>query len=120
MANAEETLAQLAEIPNLTVSTRAPLSRYTRFAIGGPADIYAETENVEAFVSALAVARASDLHSMVMGGTNLIVSDAGYRGIAALHCAVIAATGECVTVDGGGLQDLVVRRWGMKGLRCWR
>ena len=52
MANAEETLAQLAAIPNLTVSTRAPLSRYTRFAIGGPADIYAETENVEAFVSA--------------------------------------------------------------------
>ena len=34
MANAAETLAQLAEIPNLTVSTRAPLSRYTRFAHG--------------------------------------------------------------------------------------
>jgi UDP-N-acetylmuramate dehydrogenase len=121
MANAEETLAQLAEIPNLTVSTRAPLSRYTRFAIGGPADIYAETENVEAFVRALAVARASDLDSMVMGGgTNLIVSDAGYRGIMLRFIArSIAAAGECVTVDAGAeLQELVdfTTARGLKGL----
>src|SRR5579872_6319879 len=68
MANAEETLARLAEIPNLTVSTCTPLARYTRFAIGGPADIYAETANVASFIRALDVARASDLDSMVMGG----------------------------------------------------
>jgi UDP-N-acetylmuramate dehydrogenase len=121
MANAEETLAQFAEIPNLTVSTHAPLSRYTRFAIGGPADIYAETENVESFVRALAVARASDLESMVMGGgTNLIVSDAGYRGIMLRFVArSISAAGECVTVDAGAeLQELVdfTTAGGLKGL----
>jgi UDP-N-acetylmuramate dehydrogenase len=121
MANAEETLAQLAEISNLTISTRAPLSRYTRFGIGGPADIYAETENVEAFVRALEVARASDLDSMVMGGgTNLIVSDAGYRGIMLRFIAQsIAAAGGCVTVDAGAvLQDLVdfTTGAGLKGL----
>ena len=60
------TLARLSEIPNLTVSRDAPLSAYTRFAIGGPADIYAETESVESFIQALAVARASGRDYMVM------------------------------------------------------
>lgn len=121
MANAAETLAQLAEISNLTVSTGAMLSRYTRFAIGGPADIYVETANVESFVRALAVARASELDCMVMGGgTNLIVSDAGYRGIMLRFIArSIAAAGECVTVDAGAeLQELVdfTTARGLKGL----
>ena len=62
------TLARLSEIPNLTVSRDAPLSAYTRFAIGGPADLYAETESVESFIQALAVARASGRDFMVMGG----------------------------------------------------
>ena len=121
MANAAETLAQLAEIPNLTVSTGAPLSRYTRFAIGGPADIYAETADVESFVRALRVARASELNSMVIGGgTNLIVSDAGYRGIVLrFNARSIRAAGECVTVDAGAeLQELVdfTTARGLKGL----
>ena len=121
MANAEETLAHLAEIPNLTVSTGAPLSRYTRFAIGGPADIYAETADVGAFLRALAVARGSDLDSMVIGsGTNLIVSDEGYRGIMLRFVAsTIAAAGECVTADSGAeLQELVdfTTARGLKGL----
>jgi UDP-N-acetylmuramate dehydrogenase len=121
MANAAETLAQLAEIPNLTVSTRTPLSRYTRFAIGGPADIYAETADVSAFLRALEAARASELDSMVMGGgTNLIVSDEGYRGIMLRFVArALAAAGECVTADSGAdLQDLVdfTTARGLKGL----
>jgi UDP-N-acetylmuramate dehydrogenase len=110
MANAEDTLAHLAQIPNLTVSTGAPLSRYTRFAIGGPADIYAETADVTAFLRALEVSRSSGLASMVMGGgTNLIVSDAGYRGVMLRFVArSISAAGECVTADAGAeLQDLV-------------
>src|SRR5581483_5950937 len=121
MATAAETLAQLAEIPNLTVSAGAPLSRYTRFAIGGPADIYAETADVESFLRALAVARRSELDMMVMGGgTNLIVSDDGYRGIILRFIArSISAAGECVTADAGAeLQELVdfTAAGGLKGL----
>jgi len=103
-------LARLAAIPNLTVLRDAPLSAYTRFAIGGPADIYAETKSVEAFIAALAVARASGLDYMVMGGgTNLIVSDAGYRGIMLRFVARrILAAGERIQCDAGAvLQDLV-------------
>src|SRR5215471_15144844 len=82
MPSTEETHARLAEIPNLTVSTATPLSLYTRFGIGGPADLYAETGSVEAFIAALAAARSSGIQTMVIGGgTNLIVSDRGFRGI---------------------------------------
>src|ERR1035438_3467531 len=99
------TLARLSQIPNLTVSRDAPLSAYTRFAIGGPADLYAETESVESFIQALAVARASGRDFMVMGGgTNLIVSDLGFRGIMLRFVArrMLAA---------GGRVQLLLARW---------
>ena len=117
----DPTLARLAEIPNLTVLRDAPLAAYTRFAIGGPADIYAETESVESFIQALAVARASGLEYMVMGGgTNLIVADPGYRGIMLRFVArKILAADDRLNCDAGAvLQDLVdfsIER-GLKGL----
>jgi len=121
MVHTEETLDRLAAIPELTVLTGAPLSRYTRFALGGPADIYAETSNVEAFIAALKVARESGQNYVVIGGgTNLIVSDDGFRGIVLRFIAQhIVAAGDLVVADGGAvLQDLVdftVDR-GLKGL----
>jgi UDP-N-acetylmuramate dehydrogenase len=121
MPSTEETQQRLAEIPNLTVLTGAPLSRYTRFGIGGPADIYAETESVDAFVAALTAARASGRPVMVIGGgTNLIVSGDGFRGVVLRYRASgLTADGARVTADAGAvLQDLVdftVDR-GLKGL----
>jgi UDP-N-acetylmuramate dehydrogenase len=121
MPSTEETQQRLAEIPNLTVLTGAPLSRYTRFGIGGPADIYAETESVDAFVAALTSARASGWPVMVIGGgTNLIVSGDGFRGVVLRYRASgLTADGTRVTADAGAvLQDLVdftVDR-GLKGL----
>jgi UDP-N-acetylmuramate dehydrogenase len=110
MPTTEETHARLAEIPNLTVSMGAPLSRYTRFGIGGPADLYAETGNVEAFIAALAAARSSGIPTMVMGGgTNLIVSDRGFRGIVLRYRGdrLMAANGRVTADAGAELQDLV-------------
>jgi UDP-N-acetylmuramate dehydrogenase len=121
MPTLEETRARLAEIPNLTVSTGVPLSRYTRFGIGGPADVYAETASVDAFTAALAAARASHLDSVVIGGgTNLIVSDHGFRGIVLRYRGErLTAAGATIVADAGAvLQDLIdfaVER-GLKGL----
>ncbi len=121
MVHTQETLARLAAIPELTVLTRAPLSRYTRFAIGGPADIYAETASAEAFIAALQVARESGQNFVVIGGgTNLIVSDEGFRGIVLRFIAqrILAAANRVVADGGAVLQDLVdftVDR-GLKGL----
>jgi len=121
MVHTEETLARLAAIPDLTVLPGALLSRYTRFAIGGPADLYAETSSAEAFIAALHVARESgEAYVVIGGGTNLIVSDEGFRGIVLRFTARrILAAGERVVADSGAvLQDLVdftVER-GLKGL----
>jgi UDP-N-acetylmuramate dehydrogenase len=103
------------------VSRDVPLSRYTRFGIGGPADILAETDSDDAFVQGLAVARASSLeHLVIGGGTNLIVSDEGFRGIVLRHLgARILDAGDRIMVDAGVLlQDLVdyANERGLRGL----
>ena len=117
----DQTQARLAEIPNLTVSAGAPLSLYTRFAIGGPADVYAETSSAEAFIAALSAARESGLPTMVIGGgTNLIVSDRGFRGIVLRYRGdrLMAANQRIVAEAGAVLQDLVdfANERGLKGL----
>ena len=110
MPTTEETRARLAKIPDLTVSMDVPLSRYTRFGIGGPADLYAETGSVEAFTAALAAARVSGVPTMVFGGgTNLVVSDGGFRGIVLRYRGdrLGAADGRVIAEAGAVLQDLV-------------
>lgn len=110
MPTTEEAHARLAEIPNLTVSADTPLAPHTRFGIGGPADLYAETRSAEAFIAALAAARESGRPTMVIGGgTNLIVSDQGFRGIVLRYRAdrLLAANQGIVADAGAVLQDLV-------------
>ena len=121
MANAEETRQRLAEIPNLTVSLGTPLSRFTRFAIGGPADAFAETCSEEAFMAAMEAARAESIPVMVIGGgTNLIVSDDGFRGLVIRFRADrMASEGTRISVGAGAVvQDLVdfANRRGLRGL----
>ncbi len=121
MPTPEEVRARLTEIPNLTVSTHTPLAHYTRFGIGGPADLYAETCSAEAFVAAMSVARSSGMDVMVIGGgTNLIVSDDGFRGIVLRYRAgSLRTANRRVMADAGAvLQDLVdfANAHGLRGL----
>jgi UDP-N-acetylmuramate dehydrogenase len=110
MPATEEARARLAELPNVDVSTCAPLSLHTRFGIGGPADIFVETGSPNAFVAALDIARASGLPTVVIGGgTNLIVSDGGFRGVVLRYRGDgLEASGHSVAAGAGAvLQDLV-------------
>jgi UDP-N-acetylmuramate dehydrogenase len=112
---------RLESIPGLAVSLDTPLARYTRFGIGGPADIYAETESVEAFIAALEAARAAAIDTVIIGGgTNLIVSDRGFRGLVLRYRGerLFAANGRVIAQAGAVLQDLVdfAIAHGLKGL----
>ena len=121
MPTTEETLERLTAIRNLSVSQNAPLSRYTRFGIGGPAALLAETEDEEALVAAAKTARDSGTAFVVIGaGTNLIVSDAGFDGMVLRFTArrMEVADAEVTAEAGAQLQHLVeftINR-GLKGL----
>jgi UDP-N-acetylmuramate dehydrogenase len=106
----QETFERLAAIPAIKVQRDVLLSKYTRFGLGGPADIYAETGGPEEFIEALRIARASGLETVVIGGgTNLIVSDDGFRGVMLkLSSDRMRADGTSVYVESGAsLQALV-------------
>ena len=76
------TIQDLSDIPGLHIQTNVPLSGHTRFGIGGAADLFVETKLEAAFLSALRVIRHSGIPCVIVGaGSNLIVSDAGYRGV---------------------------------------
>jgi UDP-N-acetylmuramate dehydrogenase len=121
MLSPEETRARLAEIPNVTVSTGTLLSGHTRFGIGGPADVFAETCHPVSFIAALTVARQSGMETAVIGGgTNLVVADSGFRGLVLRFRADrLESQGNCVLAEAGAdLQELVdftIAR-GLKGL----
>lgn len=121
MTQPADTYQRLAALPGVTVMRNEPMSRHTRFGIGGPADLLVEAATAEAFTSALALANAGGLATVVVGdGTNLIVSDAGFRGVVLrLRSADISAAGTRVTVESGArlqaLVDFTVSH-GLKGL----
>ncbi len=115
------TLQRLRQIPNLSISEHTLLSRYTRFAIGGPADLYIETAAEQSFIAALEVVRADGAELAVIGGgTNLIVSDAGFRGIVLRFTSGnISSVASVVQAEAGGeLQTLVdfAIHHGLRGL----
>jgi UDP-N-acetylmuramate dehydrogenase len=118
---AEATFGQVSGLPDVSVLQDAPLARYTRFGIGGPADLFVETANPDSFIQALEIARASGLQTVIVGGgTNLIVSDAGFRGVVLkLINDSIESSCDFVSVEAGtALQDLVdfTVDHGLKGL----
>jgi len=117
----QETIERLANLPNLAISEGDSLSRHTRFGIGGPAEVYAETADESSFMEALEIAKAAGSPVAVVGaGTNLIVSDQGFRGIVLRFTAAdIQASGTTVSVQAGAdlqaLVDFCVER-GLKGV----
>jgi UDP-N-acetylmuramate dehydrogenase len=103
-------LFRLLAIPNLNFYVGALLSRHTRFEIGGPARILADASTEEALVEAMKAVKSSGWrHTVIGGGTNLIVDDAGFYGAVVRYVAKgIDLDGSTVRVDAGAaLQDLV-------------
>jgi UDP-N-acetylmuramate dehydrogenase len=59
-----------------------PLDALTTFRVGGPADWLVETRNSDEVLTALQAARASDVPvTLLGGGSNVLVSDDGIRGL---------------------------------------
>ncbi len=84
-----------------------PMARHTTFRIGGPADYFVELGSIEQIRAAIQVCREENLPWFVLGrGSNLLVSDKGYRGVILSIYKDFQKTeiqGETVTVQAGVL-----------------
>ena len=59
-----------------------PMKRHTTFRIGGPAEVFVMPKTVDEVARALEICREEGLSYFVLGnGSNLLVSDQGYRGV---------------------------------------
>jgi len=59
-----------------------PMSRHTTFGVGGPADFYVEVNTPDEMVEAVNTAINHGIEYFIVGGgSNLLVSDSGYRGL---------------------------------------
>lgn len=59
-----------------------PMAEHTSYRIGGPADLYIVAESVDELTQMVELAAAHDVPLFVLGrGTNVLVADAGIRGL---------------------------------------
>ncbi len=64
------------------VNLDEPLSEHTTFEIGGPADVYVVPEDSDEVREVIAACREAEVPFFVLGnGSDLLVSDDGYRGV---------------------------------------
>jgi UDP-N-acetylmuramate dehydrogenase len=63
--------------------TNVPLGPLTTYRVGGPAALYVEAATLDVLLVVSEAVRASDLPVLVVGrGSNLLVADAGFAGVA--------------------------------------
>ena len=64
------------------VGREVPLASFTTFRVGGPAELFFEPRNSDEIAEALRIAKASNVTvTLLGGGSNVLVSDAGVRGL---------------------------------------
>jgi UDP-N-acetylmuramate dehydrogenase len=105
--------------------SRVALAPLTTFRVGGPAEWLIETRNSDEIERALSIARAAGVGVTILGGgSNVLVADAGVRGL-----VIRPRRGEVRAIDDGRIRaDAAVTinglvRWtinhGRAGLEAW-
>jgi UDP-N-acetylmuramate dehydrogenase len=100
----------LKSVDGLTVLEKEPLAPRTRFGIGGPAELFATTFAPRALGAAVRMCEENGVPYCFLGeGSNLIVSDDGYRGVVLRYTGRrISMQGDIVEAEAGApLQSLV-------------
>jgi UDP-N-acetylmuramate dehydrogenase len=100
------------------VQANEPLARYTALRIGGPADLFASVDSVQTLQRAVELARECRVPCQVLGGgSNVLVSDAGVRGLVVLNRARAVTFGELqARAESGASFSTVARRCVARGL----
>ncbi len=107
------------------VLASAPLASYTTLRVGGPADWLVTLHGADEVRRAVAIAREARIAATVLGGgSNVLVADAGVRGIVIrMHGGEVSRIGRrTIQADAGVTMNGLVR-WtithGAAGLEAW-
>ena len=69
-------------IPQENIYINEPMSKYTSFKIGGPAECLVKIKTIEQLKAILKYVREKDIDLTIIGnGSNILVSDDGIKGI---------------------------------------
>jgi UDP-N-acetylmuramate dehydrogenase len=114
-AGAASGLAQLDALAverGLALRTDAPLAPLTTLRVGGTADRLAEARDREGLLSLLRAAREAAVPCFVLGnGSDLVVADAGIRGLVIRNRArEVSIAGHLLTADAGSPMAMLVKR----------
>ena len=94
-----------AAVPQGAILREEPMWRHTSFRIGGPAEFYIQPSGEAELLSAIRFLRRAGQPYIVIGnGTNLLVHDAGIRGVvieAGHGCSAIRIQDTAVTAEAG-------------------
>ena len=95
------------KVPKEQILVQEPMKKYTTFRIGGPADILVKPDNKEQLSEILQVCHDEKVPYYILGnGSNLLVSDQGYRGVIIQlynQFADITVNGNQITAQSGAL-----------------
>lgn len=107
------------------IARDVPLAPFTTFKVGGAADWFLRVARSAEVKAALAAARADGLPVTILGGgSNVLVSDRGLRGLVIrLHGGEVRALSESAVRADGGVTINGLVRWtinhGVAGLEAW-
>ena len=111
-------LDALAAERGIVLTHDAPLAPLTTLRVGGAADRLVAVHTRAALLAALGLARDAGCPCFLLGnGSDLVVSDAGMRGLVIRNRArAVAVEGEALTADAGAPMALLVRTATTAGL----
>ena len=118
--------AQLADVFGLErVTEGAPLAPFTTFRVGGPADWLVTVRSAEEIRQAIRLAaEAGQPVTILGGGSNVLVSDDGVRGLVLrIHGGEVAQVSDTTVRADAGVTINGLVRWtvarGLAGLEAW-
>ena len=107
-----DALIQLTEEKN--VLTDEPLKNHVTFRVGGAADYFVSPESAEEVQKIILLCKEAGMPYYILGnGSNLLVSDQGYRGVIIQiykSMSEISVKGEFVTAQAGALLSAIAAK----------
>ena len=95
------------------VRRQEPMSLHTTFRIGGPADLFVTPGSIQAVADSIRICKETQTPYAVIGnGSNLLVSDAGYRGVIiqiGRNLNQVSVNGEEIRAQAGAMLSVIAK-----------